>query len=34
VEGKEELSVICMKVMVTGKLRDELTKRGNAYDEK
>jgi len=33
VERKEELSVICVKVVVKGKGRDQSAERGSVHDE-
>jgi len=33
VEREEELSVICIKVVVKGKKRDESNKKGSVHDE-
>ena len=32
-EGEEELSVICINLVVKGKGRDESTERGSVHDE-
>jgi len=34
VKGEKELSVVCIKVVVQGKGRDESTERGSVHDEK
>jgi len=34
VEREEELSVVCIKVVVKGKWRDKSTERGSVHDEK
>jgi len=33
VEREEELSVMCIKVVVKGKGRDDRTERGSVHDE-